>query len=155
MDILTRLRNGVRLPDPASTTGWGRRVGGWIAPGSVLALHGDLGAGKTTLAKGIAEGWGVKETVKSPSFNYFLPYRAERGLFVHLDAYRIDSPEEYDSLLIEEILEEPWLLVAEWAERIVDRLPPDAIHLFLSEGTGTGRHLQIRPAASGNQTPPA
>ncbi len=143
-DIIERIGGGVALADAAETFAWGQRIGANIPPGTVLGLHGDLGAGKTTLAQGIAAGWGVPANVKSPTFNYFFLYRGTRGLLVHLDAYRIDGPAGYDSLLIEDLLEDPWLLVAEWAGRVVDRLPAETVHLTLSQEPDTrGRCLTV------------
>tara|TARA_R100000027_G_scaffold34143_1_gene24978 strand:+ start:15866 stop:16312 length:447 start_codon:yes stop_codon:yes gene_type:complete len=114
-------------------------AGEWIGlntpAATTIALSGDLGYGKTTLSKGIARGWGVTTTVKSPTYNYFLTYKSPRGLLVHLDAYRLSGVHEYDSLMIEDILEDPWLLLIEWPENIRESLPLDTWHLQI-ESTG-------------------
>ena len=145
---LQQLEKGLHLKNAEETEHIGVRIGRAVSPGTMIGLHGDLGAGKTTLAKGIAKGWGVSETVKSPTFNYYLTYRGKRGLFVHLDAYRLEDPNEYDSLLLEDLLEDPWLLVIEWAERIVDRLPPETVRISLKECPDSGRFIRTGfPAA--------
>ncbi len=154
MDPLQKFETGLHLKDAVETECVGEEIGRTISPGTVIGLHGNLGAGKTTLAKGLAKGWGVLETVKSPTFNYYLPYCGDRGTFVHLDAYRINDATEYDTLLLEDFLEEPWLLVVEWAERLPDRLPPETVHLFLAEGPGSGRQIQRRHPANVTFPPP-
>jgi len=80
--------------------------------------------------------------VTSPTFNYFLTYRGHRQL-VHLDAYRLARPEDYDSLLIDEFLESPWCLAIEWPENLGHRLPKNAWHLFLAAPEETRRVLTL------------
>ncbi len=138
-DELTR---GVLLRGSEATLDWGRRLGRELPPNQTVTVSGDLGDGKTTLCQGIAEGWGVAGPIKSPTYNYFLTYRGERGLLVHLDAYRLAGPEDYDSLLIEEILEEPWILLAEWPGRIPGRLPEPRLDLRLSSEGPDARRLK-------------
>jgi len=147
MTLDDKLTGGVLLDSPEGTLDWGRRLGRELPPNRTVAISGDLGDGKTTLCKGIAEGWGVAEPIKSPTYNYFLTYRSERGLLVHLDAYRLFGPRDYDSLLIEEILEDPWLLLAEWPERIFGRLPEPRIDLRIApEGPHARRLRKEKPA---------
>jgi len=153
MNALLQLGTGRRLNDARETEKLGRHIGETVAPGTAIGLHGGLGAGKTTLAKGIAAGWGVTESVKSPTFNYFLLYRTGRGTFAHLDAYRIRTESEYDSLLLEEMLGEEWLLVIEWAERILNRLPPETVHLHLSRDADPGRLIRAVLPGSSNTVP--
>lgn len=148
MNLLRELENGWKLNGAEATAAFGQTLGRQIAEGTVIGLHGDLGAGKTTLAKGIAAGWGIAEPVKSPTFNYFLLYQGERGIFAHLDAYRIREEEEYDSLLLEEMLGEHWLLVVEWAERVERRLPHPTLHLHLTMESETDRLIRSRAPLS-------
>ncbi|MFP4356919.1 MAG: tRNA (adenosine(37)-N6)-threonylcarbamoyltransferase complex ATPase subunit type 1 TsaE [Puniceicoccaceae bacterium] len=136
------LTSGVLLRGPEATLAWGRRLGRELPPNRTVAVSGDLGDGKTTLCKGMAEGWGVAGPVKSPTYNYFLTYRGERGMLVHLDAYRLAGPADYASLLIEEILEEPWILLAEWPGRVPGCLPDPRLDLRLSPEGPHARRLR-------------
>jgi tRNA threonylcarbamoyladenosine biosynthesis protein TsaE len=87
----------------------------------------------------------VTGNVKSPTFHYYLSYRGRRGLFLHLDAHRIETPDDYASLLVEELLEEPWLLVVEWADRVEGLLPGPILGIRLSAVGETARRLAWRP----------
>ena len=97
----------------------------------VLALHGDLGVGKTTFVRGLARAWGIEEAVTSPTYNLYTLYQGDRQL-VHLDAYRLNTSSELDSLMIEDFLRSPWCMAVEWPENIKDNIPRDAWHLHLS-----------------------
>ena len=97
----------------------------------VIALHGNLGAGKTTFIRGLALRWQIKEAVTSPTFNLFTIYQGSRQL-IHLDAYRLDSGADLDTLMIEDFMNPPWCFAVEWPERIADSIPDDAWHLYLA-----------------------
>ncbi len=98
----------------------GRRLAARLRPGMVLALYGDLGAGKTVLSRGIARGLGVEEPVTSPTFTVVQEYDCPDGLLLfHLDMYRIDNEEAALAFGIEEYLYAPdAVTVVEWPERI-------------------------------------
>ena len=97
-----------------------------------VALCGDLGAGKTAFAKGLAQAMGVNAVVKSPSFNVCLTYQGTHGNFAHIDAYRLHSPDDYDALLIDEILPDPKLICVEWPQIVQDALPENTLFLEIS-----------------------
>ena len=103
-----------------------------LPPCATLALYGDLGSGKTTFAKGLAAGLGVEDTVKSPSFNIYCVYSGSDRAFVHMDAYRLQSPAAYDDLLIDEIAPDPKILCVEWPENVEPSLPADTVKIFFS-----------------------
>jgi len=111
----------------------------------VLALHGDLGVGKTTFVQGLATGLGVHAAVTSPTFNLFTIHRGPVNL-VHLDAYRLGSAREFEELLLDEFLTPPWILAVEWPERIADALPPSAMHLDLSIQADETHAVRLRRA---------
>ncbi len=134
---------GWRTASPAETEAAGAALAGIVPPNTVLALHGDLGAGKTTFVRGLAQAWGVRGPVVSPTFNYFLLYRGQRQL-AHLDAYWLARPADADSLLIEEFLEPPWCLAVEWPENLGDRLPEGAWRLDFAAPEETWRVLTLR-----------
>ena len=101
-------------------------------PQGVIALVGGLGAGKTTFAKGLAKGLGISSPVKSPSYNVCMSYSENGANFVHVDAYRLKSPADYEALLIDEIVPEPKLVCVEWPQIVAEALPEDAIWLEIS-----------------------
>lgn len=137
--IIEQLRDGISTSSPEATLRLAENLAAHIPPNHVLALHGDLGAGKTTFIKGIARAWQIEETVTSPTFNLYTIYDGNRQL-VHLDAYRLDSSADLESLMIEDFLRPPWCLAIEWPERIPSSIPEDAWHLFLSINLESGSH---------------
>ncbi len=105
----------------------------------VVALHGDLGAGKTTFTQTLARSLGVTESVTSPTFVIMKGYELEEQTFknlIHIDAYRLESSSELSVLHFDRILKEPrTLVVIEWAEKVTDLLPAEVINLsFTIEG---------------------
>ncbi|MFT3828497.1 MAG: tRNA (adenosine(37)-N6)-threonylcarbamoyltransferase complex ATPase subunit type 1 TsaE [Opitutaceae bacterium] len=119
-----------------------RRLGEVLPPAAVLALSGDLGVGKTTFVQGLAEAFGIRERVTSPTFTLYNVHRGSRTL-VHLDAYRLDSPEQVEDLLLEDFLVTPYCLAVEWPERIAGWLPEDARLLRLSIVTPGTHRVQL------------
>jgi tRNA threonylcarbamoyladenosine biosynthesis protein TsaE len=141
-----RFAAGWATRTPAETEVAGAAFAEIFPPDTAMALHGALGAGKTTFVRGLARGWGIAGPVLSPTFNYYLIYKGARQL-VHLDAYRLNHPLEADSLLLEEFLESPWCLAVEWPENLGDRLPAGAWHLDFSAPDETTRVLTLRGPA--------
>ncbi len=112
----------------------GERIGQAARPGTVIALIGDLGTGKTTLTKSIARGLGVTETVTSPTFNIIREYKSGRIPLYHFDVYRIADPDEMFELGYEEYFYGDGICVVEWADIIEDLLPEDAVILHIERG---------------------
>jgi len=106
------------------TTAYGERIASHLKGGEVIALNGGLGAGKTTLAKGIARGLGVEDEVVSPSFTLIQQYEGRLAL-THIDLYRLDGSEEFEMIGGEEFLYTDGVTLIEWAEKIGDLLPKD------------------------------
>lgn len=107
-----------RTRTPEETRALGRALAEELAPDGVLLLSGDLGAGKTVLAQGLAEGLGIAPAeVLSPTFNLIREHRGSRGRLIHADLYRLD-PDEVEPLGLEELLAGPGVKVVEWAERL-------------------------------------
>lgn len=104
-----------------------------VSGATVLALHGDLGAGKTTFVQTLARTLGVTEAVTSPTFVVMKFYGIESPRFtslIHIDAYRIETNDEMRPLGFAELLQQPHTLICiEWAEKIADLLPPETLHL--------------------------
>ena len=105
---------------PAETESLGERWGRTAERGLVIALSGDLGAGKTQLVKGIARGLGVATRVHSPTFTLVNEYSGGRLKLFHLDLYRLETPAQIHSAGIEEFLQPDGVAVIEWAERLED-----------------------------------
>ncbi len=114
-----------------------------LSSGSVVALTGELGAGKTCFAKGLAEGMGIKGYVKSPSFTILNIYGEGRLPFYHIDLYRIENKLELVDLGLDEYVYGRGVTVIEWAERIEDELPPNTITVKLSYEGETKRRIEI------------
>lgn len=146
------LLTGIRTRSPEETEALGQALACALPDDSVLALHGDLGAGKTTFVRGLARGLGIRETIRSPSFNLYFIYQGKRQL-VHCDAYRLEDSSDFDDLLLEDFLQPPWILALEWPERACSPLLGDAWHLHLALDVETqAHHLRLeqppRPGAS-------
>ena len=145
----------IQLPDPDATLAFGRRLAASLRVGDVIALSGALGAGKTTLARGVLEGLGHQGEVASPSFPIVLAYaRPEVRLPLwHVDLYRIEDPSELAELGLDEARGEAAMLI-EWPERL-PALWPETLHLTLADAPGGGRVLTASvPPAWGERWPP-
>jgi tRNA threonylcarbamoyladenosine biosynthesis protein TsaE len=101
------------------TTALGRQLAAELKPGSVVLLRGDLGAGKTTMVKGIAEGFKAAEAeaVTSPTFTLIHEYRGPEVTLYHIDLYRIDTQRELDTLALDDLMEPNTILLIEWGEK--------------------------------------
>ena len=100
-------------------------------PGTVLALHGDLGAGKTELVKGLAAGLGSDDAVSSPTFTLVHEYRGGRLPLFHFDWYRLERVEELEGTGYYDYLDQRGVTVIEWAAKFPSELPPQTQHVYL------------------------
>ena len=103
-------------------------------PGAVLALHGELGSGKTCFVQGLARALGIRQPVTSPTFTMVNEY-SSRCPLVHMDLYRIHDPQELLSIDFENYLDTKGIIVIEWAERAGDWLPGNTMHIYFETGT--------------------
>jgi tRNA threonylcarbamoyladenosine biosynthesis protein TsaE len=127
------------------TTTLGARLAKQLPSGTVVALYGDLGTGKTHLVKGIAEGLGLDPaTVRSPTFTILHTYDDGDGPLHHFDAYRVQTPDEFVELGFEEYVHGPGLTVIEWADRVEALLPPDTLRLQLHHVAPQQRRITLR-----------
>jgi tRNA threonylcarbamoyladenosine biosynthesis protein TsaE len=127
------------------TIAYGRYLAAELSPPLIVLLRGDLGAGKTTLVKGIAEGFKAAraEDVTSPTFTLVHEYRSPRALLYHIDLYRIDTQREFDTLALDDLLAPNSILLIEWGERF-PRLQRDRdIEISLERVDETGRRIQL------------
>lgn len=141
--IYDKLREGVETVSAAQTRSIARALGKALTPDATLALHGDLGSGKTTFVSGLAQAWNIAGPVTSPTFNLFSIYKGDRML-MHLDAYRLRRAEDMDALMIEEFLKSPWCMAIEWPENIEEWMPEDALHLDLKDIGKGRRSIKLR-----------
>jgi tRNA threonylcarbamoyladenosine biosynthesis protein TsaE len=144
----------MRLEGAAATEALGRRLASLLRAGDVVALFGELGAGKTTLARGLLAGLGHEGDVASPTFPIIIPYETLAVPAWHVDLYRIEDPSEFVELALDEALEEG-VLIVEWPERMGEALWPNSLRLTLKrEGEGTRALTAQVPAAWEKRWPP-
>ena len=120
----------------------GKRWGEQLKPGTVIDLAGDLGAGKTHLAKGIGEGLGVKEIITSPTFTIYNIYEG-RMPFYHIDAYRLKNLEEAYMIGLEEAFMEDGVTVVEWGDQIHSLYEGEIIEIKIEKTGDTTRQLKV------------
>jgi tRNA threonylcarbamoyladenosine biosynthesis protein TsaE len=139
----------IHLADAAATNRAGMALAPSLRAGDVIALYGDLGAGKTSLARGILTGLGLAEEAPSPSFALVIPYDPPLvSLPVwHVDLYRLEDPREVEALALDEALYDGALII-EWPERMGSRLWPNALRLTLSHEVSGGRNLTVEAPPS-------
>jgi tRNA threonylcarbamoyladenosine biosynthesis protein TsaE len=143
------------LVDAAATRALGRQLAGWLPAGALLLLQGDLGAGKTSLVQGLAQGLGIGEPITSPTFalaQHYAGQRPEGGAttLVHLDLYRLEDPAAADELFAQEEEEAQALgavLAVEWPERLSIR--PEPCWRVELTFAGEGRRARIWGLAGG------
>jgi len=113
--------------------------------GGVIALQGELGAGKTTFVQGLARALGIARPVTSPTFTLVGEYPGGRLLLVHMDLYRLRSPDDLLTIGFPEYLERKALVAVEWPERAGDLLPPETIWVTLTlTADAHTRHVEVR-----------
>ncbi len=135
------------LDSTAATERLGGQLGRTLLPGCVIYLRGDLGAGKTTLARGLLHGLGHRGTVKSPTFTLVEPYELEGWRLFHWDLYRLGDPEELEYLGLRDQLDGEAVLLIEWPERGQGELPTADIAEMLAYA-GEGRNCRLEACSA-------
>lgn len=120
----------------------GRKLGESLRKGDVVSLRGSLGAGKTVLAKGIAESLGITEAIVSPTFTIVQEYSGREKLY-HLDLYRLSGDDEFESMGGEEFLYPDGITLIEWSEKIDDMLPDNTIFVDITISDDGSRNIDI------------
>jgi len=132
----------VDLPDAAATSHAGAVIAPALRGGMVVTLSGDLGAGKTTFARGVLRARGVTGPIKSPSYTLVEHYRASSIYFYHIDFYRFADPAEWETAGLTECFRDDAICLIEWPERVAALLPPADLALTLALAPqGAGRTL--------------
>lgn len=134
-----------RVGDEAGMIELGRRLAATLAGGEVIELRGDLGAGKTTLVRGMLRGLGFRGRVKSPSYGLVESYRVGALEVHHLDLYRLADPDELEFLGVDELSGPDSVLLVEWPERGRGRLPPASRRITIDHD-GSARRVGIDAA---------
>ena len=116
-----------------------------LVPGDVVILTGELGSGKTAFTRGVAAGLGSLDAVTSPTFTIMRPHRTAGALLLHLDAYRLDGPDDAEDLGLLELLDDGAVAVIEWGERIAAALGPDRLEICFHWVDDDVRSLEVRP----------
>jgi tRNA threonylcarbamoyladenosine biosynthesis protein TsaE len=144
-----RIMHIIDLPDLAATQALGRRLGQRLWPGSVVALIGELGAGKTQLARAIAEGLDIADSriVTSPTFVLVQEYAARLPIY-HFDAYRLRTEAAFADLGVHEYFESAGVCLVEWADRVPGCLPAEHLRIALSVTGAASRRAVIEGRGS-------
>jgi tRNA threonylcarbamoyladenosine biosynthesis protein TsaE len=121
----------------------GEKIGRSLKPDDVVALNGELGAGKTTLIQGIAKGLGISDWVTSPTFTIINEFKGNLNLY-HIDLYRLNSVAEAEDLAIEEYWTKGGVTAIEWAEKIKDILPDNLIEIDIRVKNENEREIDIK-----------
>lgn len=134
--------NSLFLADEEATLAFGRRLAIAAADGGIVYLHGDLGAGKTTLVRGLMRGHGFQGAVKSPTYTLVEPYELDQCHIYHFDLYRLADPGEVEYLGTEDYFKNNNLCLIEWPNRGGDAIPAADLSIELSS-EGSGRRLHV------------
>ncbi|MCD2257528.1 tRNA (adenosine(37)-N6)-threonylcarbamoyltransferase complex ATPase subunit type 1 TsaE [Lactobacillus sp. CC-MHH1034] len=132
----------VQTQTAAATIALGEVLGSQLKPGDVILLNGDLGAGKTTFTKGIAQGLGIRQPIKSPTFTLIREYQRGRYPLYHMDMYRLESGGSAD-LGLEEYFNGDGIVVVEWSQYIQSELPATYLTIDLKKDAQNDAFRQI------------
>ena len=146
---------GKRLPEsallfvtnsPEETFALGERIAGLLSHGSVVALEGALGSGKTYLTKGIAFGLGISENITSPTYTIISEYQSSGPSLYHIDAYRLNNDRDFEDIGGHEIIYSNGISVIEWSDRICKSLPENTITIYIEITGQSSRLIKITGA---------
>jgi tRNA threonylcarbamoyladenosine biosynthesis protein TsaE len=143
MPALTPLERQLVCPDPAATSALGRALATAAEPGDLICLWGDLGAGKTHLAKAFGAGIGVAETITSPSFILMAEYKGRLPLF-HLDLYRLSSAADALGGGLIDDRQSLGVTLVEWPDRLADALPVERLDVVIDGAGDEPRTIAVR-----------
>lgn len=124
------------------TIALGKKIGSKLQKGDVIALQGTLGAGKTTITKGIALALGIEDTITSPTFCLISEYEGKMPLY-HMDVYRLEGGEDFINLGVDDMLYGRGVCLIEWSEKIMEELPKKTIILRLDPKEDGSRTISL------------
>ena len=126
-----------------------------LVGGECIALDGPLGAGKTQFVRGLVRGLGADpRAVSSPTFVLLNVYGGGRLTVYHLDAYRVTGPQDFEAIGFSELLEQPGIVVVEWASRVAELLPTTHIRVSIEPTGATDRRIKLDPSPPPLKQPP-
>jgi tRNA threonylcarbamoyladenosine biosynthesis protein TsaE len=137
---------------PQQTQDCGATLGALLEPGSVVILSGDLGAGKTQFAKGVARALGSRDVVTSPTFNILMVHDGGRVPLYHFDLYRLESEEELDDIDYFGLLEQDAVSIVEWGDKFAGALPLDYVQVVFELGDDELELRSLRVTAVGERS---
>ena len=140
-----QIRREVTTHSADETIAFGRTLIDLLSPPKLVLLRGELGAGKTTLIKGIAAAFdaAAEEDVTSPTFTLVHEYRGLRASLYHIDLYRIDTPRELDTLALDDLRSENSVLLIEWGEKFPRLVQQCDLSISLERADDNSRHITI------------
>ena len=135
----------IRTASEEETIAVGERLARELPAGATVLLIGNLGAGKTTLAKGIVQGLGAAaaDDVSSPTFTLIHEYGSPAAVY-HVDLYRLENAREAAGLGLEELFDSPAMVIVEWGERFLELMPAERVEIRLRALEGDGREIDVR-----------
>lgn len=125
------------------TVDLGEKIGSLLKSGDVIAMTGTLAAGKTTITKGIAKALGITDVVTSPTFCLISEYEGTKMPLYHMDVYRLDGPEDFINLGVEEMLDGDGVCIVEWSEKVSSELPKRTIKIEITPLEDGSRQIKI------------
>ena len=135
----------IRTASEEETIAAGERLARELPAGATVLLIGNLGAGKTTLTKGIVQGLGAAaaDEVSSPTFTLIHEYGSPAAVY-HVDLYRLENAREAAGLGLEELFDSPAMVIVEWGERFLELMPAERVEIRLRALEGDGREIDVR-----------
>lgn len=134
----------VETGSEAQTEALGARLAAWLPRVRLIYVRGPLGAGKTTMVRGLLKGLGHKSSVTSPTFTMVEPYELGGIAVFHFDLYRVEDPGELEFLGLRDYLREDNVCIVEWPEHAGDVLPPPDLDVMIRTSNDRGRVLQLQ-----------
>ena len=125
------------------TVDLGEKIGSLLKSGDVIAMTGTLAAGKTTITKGIAKALGITDVVTSPTFCLISEYEGTKMPLYHMDVYRLDGPEDFINLGVQDMLDGDGVCIVEWSEKVSSELPKRTIKIEITPLEDGSRQIKI------------
>ena len=125
------------------TVDLGEKIGSLLKSGDVIAMTGTLAAGKTTITKGVAKALGITDVVTSPTFCLISEYEGTKMPLYHMDVYRLDGPEDFINLGVEDMLDGDGVCIVEWSEKVSSELPKRTIKIEITPLEDGSRQIKI------------
>lgn len=133
----------MKIASEAEMIAFGEQFAKTIKPPKIIELVGDVGAGKTTFVRGLAEGLGVKEPITSPSFTISKEYAFDGGILIHYDFYRLENPGLMAGDLMESINDPQAIVIVEWADSVENILPEDRTKISIKYCDDGSREVEL------------